>query len=290
MTLAEANALDRAAFVGAFGHLFEHSPWVAEAAWGARPFASIEGLHGALCRAMKAAPAERRLALIRAHPDLAGRLAQLGLLTEASAREQASAGLDSLSGPERERFATLNDTYRAKFGFPFVICARENRRRDILAALEARIAHTAGIEEQAALDEIGKIAWLRLRDALPSEVMPAKLSTHVLDTGSGRPAAGMRIELWREAGSDMALVRTTVTNGDGRTDRPLLASEEMQAGRYELRFFVAAYYGAGDRGNDGAGVPFLDVVPVRFGIADPAASYHVPLLVTPWSYSTYRGS
>jgi hydroxyisourate hydrolase len=117
--------------------------------------------------------------------------------------------------------------------------------------------------------------------------MPGKISTHVLDLMAGRPAAGLRVEL-RRVSPLPALVRTAVTNADGRTDAPLLAGADLTAGTYELEFHVAAYFAS--RNVPAPEVPFLDVVPVRFGVADPSASYHVPLLVTPWSYNTYRGS
>ena len=109
--------------------------------------------------------------------------------------------------------------------------------------------------------------------------MRSGLTTHVLDTARGRPAAGVRIDLIRVA--DGELLRTTRTNADGRTDEPLLGAGELQAAEYELVFAVGDYFG--ERG-------FLDRIPVRFSIADPEAHYHVPLLVSPWSYSTYRGS
>ena len=105
------------------------------------------------------------------------------------------------------------------------------------------------------------------------------LSTHVLDTASGRPAAGMKIELWSRDRSE--LIKTVTTNSDGRTDAPMLTSEEMTTGAYELVFHVGDYFGERS---------FLDQVPVRFTISDAGAKYHVPLLVTPWAYSTYRGS
>src|SRR5581483_11965752 len=111
-----------------------------------------------------------------------------------------------------------------------------------------------------------------------------KLSTHVLDTAKGVPARDMRIELWAHGETGPRLIKTVRTNNDGRTDSPLLGAEEMKAGEYELVFFVGDYFG------NGPGPRFLDRVPVRFGIADAAASYHVPLLCSPWSYSTYRGS
>jgi 5-hydroxyisourate hydrolase len=111
------------------------------------------------------------------------------------------------------------------------------------------------------------------------------LSTHVLDLTSGRPAAGLRVELWRGG----TRVKTVVTNGDGRTDAPLLDGAELEAGEYELLFHVGDYF-AGVGANSGAGDRFLDRVPVRFTIHDTQARYHVPLLCTPWAYSTYRGS
>ena len=114
--------------------------------------------------------------------------------------------------------------------------------------------------------------------------MPAKLSTHVLDLTTGRPAAGMRIELWNLDGKPH-LLKAATTNADGRTDAPLLEAAEMAVGRFELLFFVKDYFVTHHRDS-----PFLDRVPVRFAIADASASHHVPLLVTPWAYQTYRGS
>jgi len=118
--------------------------------------------------------------------------------------------------------------------------------------------------------------------------MPAKLSTHVLDTAHGCPAAGMKIELWSLDGEDRELVITAKTNADGRTEQPLLAPEEMKIGQYEIVFFVGDYFAA--KSPTLPKIRFLDKVPVRFGIADAGASYHVPLLCSPWAYSIYRGS
>jgi len=115
--------------------------------------------------------------------------------------------------------------------------------------------------------------------------MPAKLSTHVLDLTSGRPAPGMRVDLFRRDSAASIHVKTVTTNADGRTDAPLLSEAEMAAGAYELVFHVKSYFAS-----RGIASPFLDEVPIRFTIADASAGYHVPLLVTPWSYNTYRGS
>jgi 2-oxo-4-hydroxy-4-carboxy-5-ureidoimidazoline decarboxylase len=168
MTFDALNQLDRAGFVAAIGHLFEHSPWVAEETWPRRPFRDAAHLHAELCAAMRGASPERQLALIRAHPDLAGRLAQQKQLTAESTREQASAGLDTLSEAELGAFAELNAAYRARFGFPFIICARLNAREAILTAMQTRVANTLEDEFATALGEIEKIARLRLEDVLKS--------------------------------------------------------------------------------------------------------------------------
>jgi len=118
--------------------------------------------------------------------------------------------------------------------------------------------------------------------------MAAKLSTHVLDTANGCPAEGLQIELWHFLEGKLKLLKTVRTNTDGRTDQPLLAGDEMKAGQYELIFHVGDYFAR--RHTVSTPVRFLDRVPVRFGIADAHASYHVPLLCSPWAYSTYRGS
>lgn len=166
MTIAQLNALDAGPFVEAVGFAFEDSPWIAKEAWNRRPFRNVTDLHAAMTQAVERAPEERRIALIAAHPDLAGRVAREGRLTAASADEQRRAGLDRLTPAEIERFETLNGTYRERFGFPFVICARENTKETILAALEMRLENERSTEIAAALGEIAKIARLRLTAAV----------------------------------------------------------------------------------------------------------------------------
>lgn len=119
--------------------------------------------------------------------------------------------------------------------------------------------------------------------------MAGGLTTHVLDTAQGKPAAGMAVELWRLDGEcERRMLKSIITNADGRTEEPLLDTGELEAGSYELVFAVGDYFRA--QGLALAAPPFLDRVPVRFGVADPQAHYHVPLLASPWAYSTYRGS
>ena len=171
------------------GALFEHSPWVAEAAWQRRPFGSVAELEAALEAAMREAPRERQLELIRAHPELAGREAQERTLTPESAGEQASAGLDRLTADELETLRRLNRSYRERFGFPLIVCVREHTKESIIAWGTARLEHSREQEIEIALGEIAKIARLRLADLLEESCLSG-ITTHVLDTSRGRPAAG----------------------------------------------------------------------------------------------------
>ncbi|HJZ46739.1 MAG TPA: 2-oxo-4-hydroxy-4-carboxy-5-ureidoimidazoline decarboxylase [Roseiflexaceae bacterium] len=166
MTLATVNDLSRSDFVAALGPLFEGSPWIAEATWAARPFPTVDTLHQALCATIYSAPVERQIALIQAHPDLAGKAAIAGELTAESTREQSSAGLNRLTPDEYAAFTRLNGAYREKFGFPFVICAREHNKTSILEHFAIRLEHGRSQEIDTALAEIAKIARLRLLDTV----------------------------------------------------------------------------------------------------------------------------
>jgi 2-oxo-4-hydroxy-4-carboxy-5-ureidoimidazoline decarboxylase len=291
ITLDALNAATSAGFVAALAGVYEASPWVAELASAARPFATVADLHAAMQAAVAGAGEARQLALIRAHPELASKVASAVNLTAESRREQGSLGLDRLSDAEFARFERLNAAYAKRFGFPLIVCVRRHTRGSILDQFERRVGNSPDEERAAALAEIGLIARLRLTDAVDGPGKPrtcGRLSTHVLDTASGRPAAGVRVSLFEVGASAEALLAETVTNADGRTDAPLLAGAPLRIGRYRLDFHVGAYFAA--RQVATAEPPFLDIVPVRFAIAEPEGHYHVPLLVSPWSYATYRGS
>ncbi len=122
----------------------------------------------------------------------------------------------------------------------------------------------------------------------PTEIAMAKLSTHILDTMHGKPAAGVRVELWRNSSEAPVLVADFRTNRDGRTDKLLMGPDSFKPGKYELRFHIGAYFR--DLGVALPDPAFLDIVPIPVGLAEADGNYHVPLLVSPWSYSTYRGS
>ena len=168
MTLAEINALDRGAFVHLLGGIVEHSPWVAEAAWAKRPFQSIDALHSAMTAALMAAPVENQLAVIRAHPELAGKAAIRGELTADSTIEQGGAGLTQCSPREFARLSALNRAYRARFGFPFVIAVKGLDRAAIIERFAARLEHDRAKEFDEALAQIARIARLRLASLLES--------------------------------------------------------------------------------------------------------------------------
>jgi 2-oxo-4-hydroxy-4-carboxy-5-ureidoimidazoline decarboxylase len=292
MALAKLNAADEAGFMAALGDVYEHAPWVAQAALKQRPFVTLAALHAAMMDAVRAAPPEQRLALIKGHPDLAGKAARAGTMTVESKAEQASAGLDRLSETEFAQFHRLNDAYREKFGMPFIICVRRHSKDSILQQFERRLQNTMSAETKTALGEIFRIAALRLDqriEAADGLEVHGHLSTHVLDTQAGRPGIGVTIELLElSANGEQRMIARATTNRDGRTDEPLIGGRPLPIGHYELRFHVADYFaGVGARQDE---PPFLDVVPVRFTVAEPEGHYHVPLLVTPWSYSTYRGS
>jgi 2-oxo-4-hydroxy-4-carboxy-5-ureidoimidazoline decarboxylase len=282
-TLSGLNGLPASSFVAALGEVFEFAPWVAEATAPGRPYPTVMALHDAMMQAARRAAPERQLAFIGGHPELGSRVKRADL-TDHSQSEQGGLGLDRLSAEEFERFSRLNAAYRKKFGFPFIVCVRRHTRDSILRQFERRLAHDGEAEREAALHEIGLITRLRLValiDGPGAPVTTGRLSTHVLDTDKGRPAPGVRIALHEIGGSARALLKEAVTTADGRTDAPLIAGEPLRIGTYELTFHMGDYFG-------GAG--FLDIVAIRFSIAEPEGHYHVPLLVTRWSYTTYRGS
>ena len=160
MTLNQLNQIPETEFVSSLAAIFEHSPWVAASVANQRPFSSLEALHAAMVNVVKTAPLEAQLTLIRAHPDLGARLK----MSEQSVSEQAGLGLESLNQTEFERFSSLNNMYREKFGFPFIIAVRNHTRETILNHFVIRLEHSAQLEIATALEEIATIAKFRLQD------------------------------------------------------------------------------------------------------------------------------
>ncbi|WP_068112237.1 allantoinase PuuE [Tropicimonas marinistellae] len=169
MTRLRPSDMDRDTFVEAFGGIFEHSPWIAEGAFGLElgpTHDTAQGVHNALARVFRAASSEKRLGVLTAHPDLAGKLAQAQRLTAESTAEQASVGLDALTDEERDAFTRLNAAYTEKFGFPFIIAVRDNTKASIMEAFQRRVEHDRETEFSEACRQVERIAELRLQEKL----------------------------------------------------------------------------------------------------------------------------
>jgi 2-oxo-4-hydroxy-4-carboxy-5-ureidoimidazoline decarboxylase len=290
--LSELNAADKDDFVAALGNIFEYSPWIAEQAAAARPFAGVKALFAAMKDVVDRAPAEAQLVLIKGHPDLANKTQRAAGLTDESNAEQNSAGLDRLSDAEFAAFERVNNAYKAKFGIPYIVCVRRHTKDSVRRDFERRLPNDAQTELRTSVAEICRVAALRLDQLVIGDdrlSVHGRLSTHVLDTHSGKPAAGISVVLTELSDlGESRVVARAITNSDGRTDQPLIGGRPVPIGRYELMFRVGEYFAG--RGVPMSEPPFLDAIPLRFSVSDPEGHLHVPLLVTPWSYATYRGS
>jgi 2-oxo-4-hydroxy-4-carboxy-5-ureidoimidazoline decarboxylase len=290
--LSELNTCSKDDFVAVLANIFEYSPWIAEQAAAARPYAGVKALLAAMKDAVDRAPAEQQMTLIKAHPDLANKTQRAAGLTAESSAEQNSLGLDRLSDAEFEAFERVNNAYRTKFGFPYIVCVRRHTKDSVLRDFERRLPNDVATETQASINEICRIAALRLDQLVVSDdglPVHGRLSTHVLDTHSGKPAAGISVVLTELSNlGEARVIARAVTNSDGRTDQPLIGGRPVPIGRYELMFSVGEYFAG--RGVPMSDPPFLDQIPLRFSVSEPEGHLHVPLLVTPWSYGTYRGS
>lgn len=162
LDLCTVNAMARSAFTAVLGDVFEHSPWVAEAAWAARPFASVTALHEAMMSVVRSSDKHRQIAFLRGHPPLSGHAVRAGTMTSDSIAEQASAGLETLSAIEEESLARLNRDYEARHGIPFIVCVRHYTRAGIFAELASRTARDPAQELDEAMRQIGFITGLRL--------------------------------------------------------------------------------------------------------------------------------
>jgi 2-oxo-4-hydroxy-4-carboxy-5-ureidoimidazoline decarboxylase len=284
-TLDQLNGMAPDDFTTVLDGVFEHAPWVAVAASGQRPFASVTALHDALMTVIRSAPRDACLEFLRGHPPLSPKALADPDLTASSRAEQGGLGMASL-GADLARFEAAAEAYDARFGIPFIVCVRRLTPAFVLRGLERRLANTPDQEIAAALDEIGHITRLRLVDRVSGPGLPrtvGHLSAHVLDTARGKAAEGVRIEVLREG----VVIKEGITNRDGRTDAPLLEDGPLRMGRYELRFHVEDYYAGWPNVTD---PPWYDVIPIRFGVSEPEGHYHIPLLLGAWTYTTYRGS
>jgi 2-oxo-4-hydroxy-4-carboxy-5-ureidoimidazoline decarboxylase len=299
------------------GGIYEHSPWVAsilvQDVDAVSALTTVSELASAMKEIVEKASRDQKLALLCAHPDLCEKVAKLKELTKESQEEQSKAGLQTMEGEELAKFNALNTQYRETFKFPFILAVRNATKYTVLSALGGRVSNSPEKEFATALEQVHKIAWMRLLTNFYSSDFPGFLTCHVLDTCNGCPgkfffsyttgrchsrisfrcsvvAMGMRIQLTRLSPPESAgVVGDFITNEDGRLEGgPALKGKEFMVGTYEWTFYAGDYFAS--RGTFTSGQPFLDVIPLRFGIDNPDDHYHVPLLVSPWSFSTYRGS
>ena len=286
MTLDQLNACPAADFVASLGAVFEEAPWVAERAAALRPFPTVGALHEAMMGAVMAASEEERLAFLRGHPDLAGAAARARQVAALSAAEQGGLGLASLQGERLARFEAVNAAYRARHGIPFILCVRRHTLASVLDQFARRLPRDTPAEIEAALQEVWLLTRLRVADGVAGPGVPdvaGWLTTHVLDAAAGRPAAGLRVQLFELDGEEALPIEDVRTDADGRTPAPLLPRGSLRIGEYELRFHVGDHFRQGE-------AAFLGVVPVRFKVSEAEGHLHVPLLCSPGSYTTYRGS
>lgn len=259
--------------------MFEFAPWVAESVAGTRPFPTVTALHNALMQAVESAPAERIVLFLGAHPELSARALPPDLTADSTA-EQAGLSMGGASGSAD--LPALNRAYRDRFGIPFIICVARHTPENVLRTLIARLNGSPTQERAAALAEVRRITRLRLVARLTGPGMPSTtghLSTHVLDTSLGRPAAGLVVTLRQEG----RVLTTVTTDQDGRTPA-LLPRGPLRQGQHTLSFDAGAYFAARNQ-------PTLyGSIPIPFEITEPEGRYHIPLLLAPFGYSTYRGS
>jgi len=303
--------LSQADFVSAIGGIYENTPWIAESFYNSTLSSSLDAatlqankeritnvrvLFSELEKVRRSGSKEKQLDLLKSHPDLCLKIDAAADITEESKHEQSQAGLSSLTPAEREEFTALNNEYKSKFPFPFILAVRNVSKSTVLSALAGRVNSTLEGEVECASFQVTKIAWMRLLDAVDAPdgaTHGGFLTCHVLDTANGVPAEGMVVDLYIhevvEGVQTSRLLKSFLTNFDGRLDGPALKGEEFKVGVYEWKFYVGDYF-AKFSNSRVSGTPFLDVVPLKFGLDDPTEHYHVPLLVSPWSYSTYRGS
>lgn len=286
------NRCDVQTFVDRVGDVFEHAPWIAQAVAHERPFQGAEALHAAMMAQVNVLPEDALIALLSGHPELGGPDARAGKMTASSVHEQGQLALDQLSKEQAAQWDVLNKAYRARFGFPFILCVSRHSRSSVLRTFQKRLHASRQEELTQALTEIARITRLRLATRIVDHGMlhlTGVLSTHVLDTTTGRPAVGIRFTLYEisDDESEKRLLVDTLTDDRGRTPKPLISGVPLRIGRYELRFYVGEYFRR--EGVIQSDWPFLDIVPIQFSIADPEGNYHVPLTTTPWAYATYRG-
>ena len=287
ISLDALNAMPAGEFCACLGPVFENAPWVAAAAAVNRPFASLTALHKVMMGEIAALPADRLARFLSGHPRLSAETLRRGTTAESTV-EQTAIGLHGLDDALSAQLDKLNGAYEARFGFPFILAVRKASLATLFATLERRLAASPDAERAEALAEVSAISWMRLLDRVQA-APTGGVSTHVLDTVRAAPAGGLGVELWRrENNGDMTRILSFVTNDNGACDGTLLEGGHLAAGTYEWRYDTSTYFAR--HGYSTPARSYLGKVQVAFTVWNPEEHFHVPLLLSPGSYTTYRGS
>eukprot|EP00977_Amphora_coffeiformis_P000899 scaffold190_cov171-Amphora_coffeaeformis.AAC.24 len=242
-SMSELMSKEPAEVTSFLGGIYEHSLWVAEELCKSdlSKFATISDLAAAMKRIVDLAPREKKLELLCAHPDLCEKVGKLEKLTKESQDEQSRSGLQSLTEEELVSFNKMNKAYRAKCGFPFILAVRNATKQTVLAGLEGRLKNSPEMEFNVSIQQVHKIAWMRLLSKINTDDAKGFLTCHVLDTANGIPAKKMRITLTRLSPPESAgVIGEFVTNDDGRLEGgpALKGGKEFLVGVYEWTFYV----------------------------------------------------
>jgi 2-oxo-4-hydroxy-4-carboxy-5-ureidoimidazoline decarboxylase len=282
LTLDDVNKMSLDAFVAAFGDVIEFTPAAAKNAYTKRPFATVTALHEALFDGLRLLPPAEQHACFKRLSDIGENAVPF---TAASTSEQAKAGISSLGATDLARLHELNKAYRAKFDMSYTICVRRNTVQQIFDEAERRLHNDKNAELAKAIYEEHLITRIRIGEQVSGPGAPkiyGDVTAHVLNAMAGKPANGVTVSLYEIFGDQSHKVSEAVTNVDGRAD--VLKGQPVPIGRYELRFAFGDYF----RKNTTPPVePFFDVVPMRLFISKPEDSYHVPMIATPFNYSTH---
>lgn len=286
LTLEQVNRMDLDAFVAAFGDVIEFTPAAAKDAFTKRPFTTVSALHEALFDNLRLAPAAEQHAFFRRLSDIGENAVPF---TAASTSEQAKSSISSLGAAELARLHKLNAAYRSKFDMSYTICVRRNTVQRIFDEIERRLHNEKDVELATAVQEEYLITRIRVAEQVSGPGVPkiyGDVSAHVVDAMAGKPATGIVIELYDVGWDNPRKVSYAVTDIGGRAI--LMKDRPVPIGRYELRFAIGDYFrNNSSRSGRPVAKPFFDVVPMRLYISKPEESTHVPLVATPFNYSTH---
>lgn len=284
-TLDELNNCRAEVFVERLAGVFEHAPWVAAQAAGARPFASADALHACMIRTLRQQPETALIALLQGHPELAGPAARSADMTIDSIKEQGALSLHRLSVEDNRRWDTLNAAYREKFGFPFILCVRRHTNASVLRVFNQRLSNDRAMELQVAIEEITRVSRLRLADRIADHRLPnlqASITVRVTDGVTGRPATGMRVVL-HECAGDMRSLAEACIEPDGRAQPALMPQGPLRIGNYALRAHVGPYFR--QTGVETEAFASLDVVCLALDVQTAELDLLLEITVSPGAFT-----